>query len=252
MKRAILCTALIAGAFVVCALPQNAGAMFVTECFAVACVPGPASSNPAPDLIIQGIVLYPTISIGDTTQSPFQGTSFYNAITGGPEYTSLQGSPDYPATQAKFFINAPGLLPEGAPRNTGALGISLLWGSPDYYNTIQFYDSSNVQVGSTITAADLTYPHVGPIGGVPAMGQDFVSIWPGAYFAYVILSTATNAFEFTDLEGICAPPGAACAGAPRDTDVTTLPATLPLFATGLGALSLLGWRRKRKGAAIAA
>jgi uncharacterized protein (TIGR03118 family) len=30
-------------------------------------------------------------------------------------------------------------------------------------------------------------------------------------------------------------------------DATTpLPATLPLFATGLGALGLLGWRRKRK------
>jgi hypothetical protein len=34
---------------------------------------------------------------------------------------------------------------------------------------------------------------------------------------------------------------------------TPLPATLPLFATGLGALGLLGWRRKRKNsAAIAA
>jgi hypothetical protein len=31
-----------------------------------------------------------------------------------------------------------------------------------------------------------------------------------------------------------------------------LPAALPLFATGLGALGLLGWRRKRKGAATAA
>jgi hypothetical protein len=29
-------------------------------------------------------------------------------------------------------------------------------------------------------------------------------------------------------------------------DVVPLPATLPLFATGLGALGLLGWRRKRK------
>ena len=34
--------------------------------------------------------------------------------------------------------------------------------------------------------------------------------------------------------------------------VTPLPATLPLFASGLGALGLLGWRRKRKAAAIAA
>jgi hypothetical protein len=31
-----------------------------------------------------------------------------------------------------------------------------------------------------------------------------------------------------------------------------LPAALPLFASGLGALGLLGWRRKRKAAAVAA
>jgi hypothetical protein len=30
------------------------------------------------------------------------------------------------------------------------------------------------------------------------------------------------------------------------TPATPLPAALPLFATGLGALGLLGWRRKRK------
>jgi hypothetical protein len=33
---------------------------------------------------------------------------------------------------------------------------------------------------------------------------------------------------------------------------TPLPAALPLFTTGLGALGLLGWRRKRKASAIAA
>jgi hypothetical protein len=33
---------------------------------------------------------------------------------------------------------------------------------------------------------------------------------------------------------------------------TPLPAALPLFATGLGALGLLGWRRKRKNAAAIA
>ena len=32
---------------------------------------------------------------------------------------------------------------------------------------------------------------------------------------------------------------------------TPLPATLPLFATGIGALGLLGWRRKRKAQAVA-
>ena len=34
-----------------------------------------------------------------------------------------------------------------------------------------------------------------------------------------------------------------------DTATTPLPAALPLFASGLGALGLLGWRRKRKNAA---
>jgi hypothetical protein len=33
---------------------------------------------------------------------------------------------------------------------------------------------------------------------------------------------------------------------------TPLPAALPLFATGLGALGLIGWRRKKKAAALAA
>jgi hypothetical protein len=37
-----------------------------------------------------------------------------------------------------------------------------------------------------------------------------------------------------------------------DTAATPLPAALPLFAIGLGALGLLGWRRKKKTAAIAA
>jgi hypothetical protein len=32
---------------------------------------------------------------------------------------------------------------------------------------------------------------------------------------------------------------------------TPLPAALPLFATGLGGLGLLGWRRKRKAKAVA-
>ncbi len=34
-----------------------------------------------------------------------------------------------------------------------------------------------------------------------------------------------------------------------DIEPTPLPATLPLFAAGLGAMGLLGWRRKRKAAA---
>jgi hypothetical protein len=35
-------------------------------------------------------------------------------------------------------------------------------------------------------------------------------------------------------------------------NATPIPAALPLFASGLGALCLLGWRRKKKAAALAA
>jgi hypothetical protein len=45
-------------------------------------------------------------------------------------------------------------------------------------------------------------------------------------------------------------------GAPieGEGDIATapVPAALPLFATGLGAFGLFGWRRKRKAASIAA
>jgi hypothetical protein len=37
---------------------------------------------------------------------------------------------------------------------------------------------------------------------------------------------------------------------PNGAYVTPLPAALPLFAAGLGALGLLGWRRKRKATSI--
>jgi hypothetical protein len=36
-----------------------------------------------------------------------------------------------------------------------------------------------------------------------------------------------------------------------ESSATPLPATLPLFATGIDGLGLLGWRRKKKAAAVA-
>ena len=39
---------------------------------------------------------------------------------------------------------------------------------------------------------------------------------------------------------------------PQGLAQTPLPGALPLFASGLGALGLLGWGRKRKAAALAA
>ena len=55
----------------------------------------------------------------------------------------------------------------------------------------------------------------------------------------------TKHFDISDVQALCAD---VCPGG-HQGDPTPLPAALPLFATGLGALGLLGWRRKRKAAA---
>ena len=59
-----------------------------------------------------------------------------------------------------------------------------------------------------------------------------------------------------DITSFLYDPGAIAAGGSAtfqsdvsDPILTPLPAALPLFATGLGALGLLGWRRKKKAAA---
>jgi len=57
--------------------------------------------------------------------------------------------------------------------------------------------------------------------------------------------------NYYDLTGTLVSSGGAFAG-PTYVAATPLPATLPLFATGVGALGLFGWRRKRKNAAALA
>jgi hypothetical protein len=47
-------------------------------------------------------------------------------------------------------------------------------------------------------------------------------------------------------------PGLWSTSSPSSPSATPLPAALPLFATGLGGLGLLGWRRKRKNTAALA
>jgi hypothetical protein len=54
-----------------------------------------------------------------------------------------------------------------------------------------------------------------------------------------IVGTPTYELELSVPDGLC-------------LEATPLPATFPLFATGLGAMGLFGWRRKRKGAAAIA
>jgi hypothetical protein len=77
-----------------------------------------------------------------------------------------------------------------------------------------------------------------------------------AFFAFTVDSSGLNpVFSSADLSSVTdttklftATSGTVTVAAAA----TPLPAALPLFATGLGALGLLGWRRKKKAVALAA
>ena len=67
----------------------------------------------------------------------------------------------------------------------------------------------------------------------------------GFSLAFIDVPTSGGLLSFTDFSDLNL-------SAVSTGSQTPLPAAFPLFATGLGALGLLGWRRKRKGAAPAA
>jgi hypothetical protein len=96
------------------------------------------------------------------------------------------------------------------------------------------------------TATTLTLPspddvfnlEKAPLYNVDPYGQAVVDGAGGEYFR---VETADGRYDEVQI-GVGFPLQLADAG----EVVTPLPAALPLFATGLGGLGLLGWRRKRK------
>ena len=74
--------------------------------------------------------------------------------------------------------------------------------------------------------------------------NSFTGAPTGFNIAFTDVPTSGGLLSFTDLSDLIL-------SASSTGNETPLPAALPLFATGLGALGLLGWRRKRKAQATA-
>lgn len=131
-------------------------------------------------------------------------------------------------------INSGGSGTQGdAFYNVGASSYSILWGSPDSYNEIAFFagaDGTGGQIGSTLSGCALTPSCTGA-------GFDLATftVSSGSIGSVELIDTGQAAFEFGTVSA------------------TPLPATLPLFAGGLGFVGYLTGRKKRKaGQALAA
>ena len=174
-----------------------------------------------------------------SASEPFPFNAFIGSDVGGPNFSASwtfnYGPIADSITSATLEI---GLLDgdSGAPGNqvasyeigvvdlTGLLN-TVMEGDPglnsvEYYDTVTLPNSAfnNLASGSVTVSLTLQGPGLGVLGTTPFNG------------AALDFSTIT-----IDTVGA----------------VTPLPAALPLFATGLGALGLFGWRRKRKAQAAA-
>jgi hypothetical protein len=146
------------------------------------------------------------------------------------------------ASSAIFNVIAP----------TGANNFTLLWGSPNSDNTLKLYSEAD-GTGSLVATVQFVSGSGFFVDGVLS-GQFFgpnttapgyiESITTSAVFGSALLTNSNGGFEVADISASTLGVGL--------LSQTPLPATLPLFAGGLGALGLLAKGRKRKTAAATA
>lgn len=122
----------------------------------------------------------------------YEATGAYNSVSGG--------------AMARYDF--------GGPQST----FKLMWGSPDDYNTLEFFLGSSL-VG-TVLGTDVDDP--------PPAGGGFVNVTiSDLSFDAVKFSSTTDAFEYAMVEAV------------------PVPAALPLMASALGLFGFAGWRRKQ-------
>jgi hypothetical protein len=199
--------------------------------------------------------IYPGGTLGGWTFSPLNNTSVSDNGAGIINATgtsnwwdwpqgSSSGSPPLGFDGNQFaFVQGNGNLSQTfLAASTGSFAASWLEGSrPDltslgctWCTGDESYEVliNGISVGMFSTLSGQNFELETSLMFSMIMGQLYTLTFQG-------LNTTGGAASFIDLVNV-------------EAATTPLPAALPLFATGLGGLGLLGWRRKRKNAAIAA
>ena len=169
----------------------------------------------------------------------------------GPPAFTASVSLDVVGGQA---LSGTGTITFGA--NTFALTLITLTtdgGNGNYHGQTGFRDNHGTDIfnGDTTVPID-TNGLIFAISDNPLWGQDALfAAWDngGGNLGFLISGTLTGVFN--EYYKIAVGSGEIALTGSENSQ-TPLPAALPLFATGLGALGLIGWRRKRKAAAQAA
>ncbi len=170
---------------------------------------------------------------GSYNTSPIINSSYYGINDAG----QIVGFP--------FALNVPGASPNFGINNLGqVVGTmpGLLPGSTQgfLYSGVTY---NTLNVPGAIWTAAYGINNLGDIVGASNLGAFLYSGGSFTTIIGLINGNSSEAFGINDAGQIV---GRLDAGA--GAGATPLPAALPLFASGLGALGLLGWRRKRKAA----
>ena len=202
-----------------------------------------SQANAAQVSILNQDLLLPLAPLNDNI-SPDLIIGTYDAVSGGGSVANQYRSPYEDLSQtipSGFETAAYSSVRSGSVAYNfqgGANTLSILWGSPDSYNNLQFYDgesgtgnllSTLSASGFGFTGSDLTPPATG------GLAHDLVTFTSTATFLSVVLSSTQAAFEYAGLTA-----------ALNDTPVPTpLPPALLLFGSALVGLAALGRRRRR-------
>jgi hypothetical protein len=195
-------TILAAGALALAAAAADAATVTAVTTLTPAQTAAATLDVAAPTSITGGFFLNATGSVGGVRRSPYdmvpglEQTGKYHSVQGG-------GSMTYAFSELQT-------------------GFSLLWGSPDTYNTLTFFNGADaVDLGAL--GFSITGNEVAALAPVSPLGTRFAVLTVADIaFDRVTLSSGSNAFEFGLVESTPAP--------------VPLPAAAWMLLAGLGAL----------------
>ena len=208
----------------------------------LAAVPGPASASTMISISTNPVtandngLLINSGSVGDISLGT--GTNVtsdigVNTLDGFDPWGSADTNSQWDSVGGCCGLNGSQSLAITGQFNT----LSFLWGSPNSNNTVVV-----TLGGDTITYVDgVGFEVDGVVQPGTVLPNDtssghIVSITSSSELTGATLTNSVGGFEVADFS----------------VSQTPLPGALPLLATGLAAMGLLGWRRKKKATALAA